>query len=128
MYGKIVKVTTANLVTIDYGTGNYEVRLIGIDIPTHSQLATRAARFVANLVSGRNARARFVGRLDNGQMLAYLEVDDPKLGLRDVGLDLVRCGLAYRAKDFDYKYSEMSKVEAEAQGGRPALCDDIESR
>ena len=50
-------------------------------------------------------------------MWARLLTADSVVGLnRDVGLELVRAGLARRRQDYDYKYGELSAAENEAHG------------
>ncbi len=62
LYGKVTEVKSADLVTLDYGDGQYDLRLIGIDVPKDGPIATKATEFVSNLVLGKNARMRFEGR------------------------------------------------------------------
>jgi endonuclease YncB( thermonuclease family) len=54
-------------------------------------------------------------------MVSRLSTDDPTIGIKDVGLELLRVGLVRRQKDFDYKYSELSRAETEAQQNRRGL-------
>jgi endonuclease YncB( thermonuclease family) len=125
LYGKVTAVKSANVATLDYGTGKYDIRLIGIDVPKEGPLAREATQFVSKMVLEKNARMRFEGRTPNGEMLARLFTDDPVIGIKDVGLELVRAGLARRqeGKDerFGYKYGELAAAEREAQKARRGL-------
>ena len=72
LYGKVTAVKSANVATLDYGTGKYDNRLIGIDVPKEGPLAEKAKQFAAKLVVGKNARMRFEGRTPNGEMISRL--------------------------------------------------------
>ena len=121
LYGKITEVKSAELVVLDYGEGEYDVRLIGIDAPKTGPLAEEARKLVADLVLGKNARIRFEGRGAREEMVSRLLADDPVLGVKDVGVELVKAGLAQRQKDFDYKYGELTTAENEARTAKRGL-------
>jgi endonuclease YncB( thermonuclease family) len=121
MYGKVTAVRTADLVVLEQGKTQYQVRIIGVDVPKAGAAAEQARLFVSNLVMGRNARMRFDHRNEKGEMVAILLTDDPKLGIRDVGIELLRVGLAQKQRDFDYKYGEMARAQAEAQRARRGI-------
>jgi endonuclease YncB( thermonuclease family) len=121
LYGKVVEVKSADVVTLDYGAGQYELRLVGIDVPRDGPIATKATEFVSNLVLGKNARMRFEGRTEGGEMMVRLFTDDPEIGIKEVGVELVRAGLARRQNDFDFKYAELSAAEKEAKDARRGL-------
>lgn len=121
LYGKVTEVKSAGLVTLDYGSGRYEVRITGIDAPREGKLAQDARELVAKMVLGKNARMHFERRNEKGEMVAQLSTDDPAIGIKDVGLELVKSGLVRRQKGYDYKYQELSAAEAEAQKARRGL-------
>ena len=121
LYGKVTAVKSASLIVLDYGDGQYDVRLIGIDAPAAGPLAEEARELVAGLVLGKNARIRFEERGAKEEMLSRLLADDPVLGVKDVGLELVKAGLAQRQRDFDYKYGELSAAENEARAAKRGL-------
>ena len=121
LYGRVTRVRSAELVTLDYGPGEYEIRIIGIEAPEQGPLAREAAQFVSALVLGKNARMRFDHRAPNGEMLSRLFTDDPARGIQEVGPALLRAGLARRERGFDYKYGELAAAEAEAQNARRGL-------
>ncbi|HEX8069459.1 MAG TPA: thermonuclease family protein [Pyrinomonadaceae bacterium] len=114
IYGKVTEVKRSDTVVLDYGEGQYDVRLVGVDPPGNADLEKQAQDFVANLVLNKNARLRFEGRRQ-GQMVGRLQTDDPSIGIKDVGVELVRVGLARRQQDYDYKYGELSAAENEAR-------------
>jgi endonuclease YncB( thermonuclease family) len=121
VYGKVTEVKSAEVVVLDYGKGSYNVRLVGIVAPKEGPLASAAKDFVARLVLGKNARMRFEGRNEAGEMVSKLTTDDPEIGIKDVGLELVRNGLAQRQPKFDYQYGEMSRAENEAKKNRRGI-------
>lgn len=99
--------------TFDYGEGNYEITLIGIDIPEKAR--EEAAKFVAEMVLDKNTRMRFEGRTSNGEMMVRLFTDDEKSSIKEVAVELVKSGLARRQKRFDFKYGELASAEREAR-------------
>jgi len=118
IYGKVTEIKSAEALTLDYGTGRYDIRVAGIDVPQEEPFATEAKRFVANLVLGKNVRLRFLGRTPNGEMLGRLDTDDPLIGIKEVAQELVRAGLARVQKDFD---GELIKAENEAREAKRGL-------
>ena len=58
LYGKVTQVRTADTVILDYGKGQYVVRIIGIDVPKEGPLAIQAREFVSKMVLDKNARIR----------------------------------------------------------------------
>jgi endonuclease YncB( thermonuclease family) len=121
LYGKVTEVKSGDRVTLDYGAGSYELRLTGIDVPREGDIARQARERVAKLVLHKNARMRFEGRTENGEMLARLYTDDPELGIREVAVELVRAGLARRQKGFDFSYGELAAAEREARQAKRGL-------
>ncbi|HVR95018.1 MAG TPA: thermonuclease family protein [Thermoanaerobaculia bacterium] len=121
LYGRVTSVKSGDRVTLDYGAGQYELRLEGIDIPKEGPYAEQAVRFLSDLVLGKNVRMRFEGREEDGTMKSRLYTDDPVLGIKEVNVELVRAGLARRQKDVDFKYGELSAAESEAQNARRGL-------
>jgi endonuclease YncB( thermonuclease family) len=132
LYGKVTAVKSAEVVVFEYDagssgrtatrkTGQYDLRIVGIDAPESGSAARQARQLVASLVLGKNARMRFEYRNKNGEMLSRLFTDDPTAGIKDVGLELVRAGLARRQSDYDYKYGELSAAEREARAAGRGL-------
>ena len=121
LYGKVTLVKSAQVVVFDYGKGRYDIRIIGIDAPQEGPLATEAKQFLAKLVLGKKVRMRFEYRTKNGEMLSRLFTDDPQSGIKDVGIELVKAGLARRQSKYDYKYGELSAAENEAQKAKRGL-------
>lgn len=121
LYGKVTSVKSNIVVTLDYGAGKYDVRLIGIDVPKEGQIGAEALKFVSTMVLGKNARMRFEGRTPNGEMLGRLFTDDPTMGIKEVAVELVKAGLARRQNAYDFKYGELAAAEREAQKARRGL-------
>jgi endonuclease YncB( thermonuclease family) len=121
LYGRVTAVKSADSVTFDYGDGQYDLRLVGIDVPKDGALAEKAVGLVSKMVLGKNARMRFEGRGQEGDMRARLFTDDPVLGIQEVGVELVRGGLARRQEGYDFKYGELATAEREAQNARRGL-------
>lgn len=118
IYGKVTDVKSADVMTLDYGTGQYDIRVVGIDVPKEGPFASEAKQFVANLVLGKNVRLRFYGRAPNGEMFGRLDTEDPVSGIKEVAVELVRAGLARAQRDFD---SELTKAENEARESNRGL-------
>lgn len=114
-YGKVTDVRSADVVILDNGSARFTIRIVGIAPPREGPLAKEATQFVAKLVLGKNARMRLEGRNKNGEMVSQLLTDDPQIGIKDVGVELVKAGLARRQANYDYKYGELSKAEEEAR-------------
>ena len=104
--------------TFDYGRGLYQIRIIGIDAPRSGTLARRARQFVSNMVLGKKVRMRFEYRAPNGEMVCRLFTDDTSAGIKEVGVELLRAGLARRQRGYDYKYGELSAAENDAKKAR----------
>jgi endonuclease YncB( thermonuclease family) len=114
LWGKVTAVKEPTLVTLDYGSGSYEIRIVGIDAPKPGEAqASEALQFVSNLVLNKNARMRLNHRAANDEMVCRLFTDDP--GIKEVGVELVRAGLAKRQAGYDEKYGELAAAENEAR-------------
>jgi endonuclease YncB( thermonuclease family) len=118
LFGKIIEVRSASVVVLDFGSGKYIVRLVGIETPKEGTLASKATQFVKKLVLGKIVHMRFESRNKNGEMLSKLFIGKAQM---DVGLELVKAGLARRLENYDYKYSELSKAEAIARKQKRGL-------
>jgi len=121
IYGTVTAVKSAEVVTLDYGEGQYEVRIIGVEAPKTGPGARRAKQFVSALVLGKKVRIRFDHRAQNGEMVSRLFTAEPNEEIKEVGVEMVRAGLARRQKGYDYKYGELSAAENEAQKNRRGL-------
>lgn len=117
--GTVTAVRAADLITLDYGTGSYVVRIAGVAIERDSARGRQATQYMTTLLLGKFVRLRFDGRNDNGEMVGRIWIDDPERpgrAVRDAGLDLVRAGLARRQAEYTgYKYREMERAEVEAR-------------
>jgi len=121
LYGKVVAVKSADVVSFDYGAGQYDVRLVGIETAKDTRVDDDAVKLTSKLVLGKNARLRFEGRDQDGVMWARLYTDDPVLGIKEVAQELVRSGLARRREGFDFKYGELAAAESEARAAHRGL-------
>ena len=53
LYGKVTEVKSADVVVLDYGAGQYTIRIAGIEAPKQGRLAQEAKESLARLVHGR---------------------------------------------------------------------------
>ena len=122
IYGKVTEVRSADVVVLDYGAGRYIVHIVGIEVPKEGRTATAAKQFVTKLLLGKNARMFLQARKESGEIEARLQTDDPEIGLKDVGRELIKFGLVRRQQgedtQFGYKYRELSTAEREAQDAK----------
>jgi endonuclease YncB( thermonuclease family) len=117
LWGKVTAVTEPTLVTLDYGTGSYEIRIVGVLAPAAGEaFHAEALAFVSGLVLDKNARMRLRRRAANDELVCRLFTDDPEIGIKEVGVEMVRAGLARRQEGYDEKYGELAAAEAEARG------------
>lgn len=120
LYGKVTAVKGGGVVTLDYGEGTYDIRIVGINMPAKEPFATQARDLLAGLVLGKNVRIR-LEQAEKGLLVSRLFTDDPVLGIKDVGVELVKAGLAQRQLNFDYKYGELAAAEAKAHAEKRGL-------
>ncbi len=126
LYGTVTAVKRADLITLDYGAGSYDIRLAGVAIPDDAAIAERATQYAAKLLLNRKARLRFEGRTTDGVMVGRIYTDDPDIGINDVGLELVRAGMAVPEKDVgEYKYGELDQAVREAQSRKYGVWKEI---
>ena len=124
VYGTVIAVRSAEVVTFDYGAGRYEVRIAGIDLSALSAAdAKQAEQIVTRLVLRKNARIRLPRRAKTGTLVAQLLTDDPVDGIKDVAIELLYLGLAKSQPGsdsrFGYKYGELKAAEARAKTAQP---------
>ena len=116
LYGKVTAIKHANLVTIDYGSGTYDIRLAGIELPDNRAILKQATDFVSKMLLEKPARLRFEGRNPDGEMIGRIYTDDPEIGIKDVGIEMVRAGLAMPQRGYEGdKYGELAKAMEEAR-------------
>jgi endonuclease YncB( thermonuclease family) len=128
LYGKVTAVKSGDVVTFDYGSGQYVLRLVGIEAAKEGPLAAKAVRLVRRMVLGKNARMRFEGLGEDGLMRSRLFTGNPAQGVKEVAQELVRAGLARRQKGFDFKYGELATAENEARSARRGLWSAVQPR
>jgi endonuclease YncB( thermonuclease family) len=121
-YGRVTAVKEATLVTLAQGAYSYDIRLVGVEAPRAGEPhAAEALRYVTDLLLRKNARMRLHRRAPSGEMVCRLFTDDPVIGIREVGVELVRAGLARRQPDYDEKYGELSAAESEARAAQRGI-------
>jgi endonuclease YncB( thermonuclease family) len=120
-FGEVTAVRRADIVLFNTPGAEYTLRIVGIVVPRDQRVATSATDMVRQMVLGKKARFRLERRLPTGELLVRLLSADPSVGFRDVGLELVRAGLAQKQANFDYKYQELSRAETEARRSRRGL-------
>lgn len=129
LWGKVTAVKEPTLVTLDYGTGSYEIRLVGVEAPKAGDaLYGQAVGFVSGLVLNKNARMRLHHRAANDELVCRLFTDDPQIGIKEVGVELLRAGLARRQDGYDEKYGELAAAEAEARDAGRGLWASASAR
>jgi len=116
-WGKVTEVRSADNVVLDNGKARFEVRLVGVIVPREGRLAGEAKDFVSRLVLGKNARVRMESK-SKDTMIGELITDDPEIGFKDVGLELVRNGMARKAPEYSDKYGDLARAEREAREAR----------
>lgn len=122
IYGRISEVRSANGVVLQHGGGGrFNIRIAGIELPRQKASADRAKDFVQNFALGKNARLRLGYREKDGTFVGRIHIDDPDIGIKDVGIELVRSGLAQKQANFDYKYGELAAAEREARAAKRGL-------
>lgn len=131
LVGTVTAVKSANLITLDYGAGSYEVRIVGIDVGRDAIRSRDAARSMSAMVLGKQVRLRFDGRAPNGEMIGRIWIggNQPEQPVIDVGVELVRNGLVLSQKNYrEYKYGEMTRAESEAKRSQRGLWKTVEQR
>lgn len=122
LYGTVTAIRQANVITLDHGAGSFDIRLAGIDLPEDAVLSRAADSFVTELLLGKPARLRFDGRTAEGEMVGRIYTDDPKLGIKDVAVELVRAGLARPSgTSAGYKYAELTRAAAQARANQAGI-------
>src|SRR5713226_7126503 len=53
LYGRVTAVKSPQVVVLDYGTGHYNVRIVGIDVP-EGPVAKQAQQFLTKLLLGKH--------------------------------------------------------------------------
>jgi hypothetical protein len=115
-YGKVIAVKRADLVTFDHGAGSYDIHIAGIEVAKDDASAGEATRFMTELLLNKPARLRFDGRNSKGEMVGRLHTDDPAIGIKDAGIELVRNGLAMPQSGYrGYKYDEPGQALKDAR-------------
>lgn len=129
LYAAVTEVQDGTHVTLDYGTGVYIVRIAGIVSPDDPTAEREAVDFVSKLLLGKNARLHLDEQEEEGDQVptdepqpepdalaGRLFTDDPVIGIQDVGLEMVRAGLAFADPKYEgYPYGDMVTAEFQAR-------------
>jgi endonuclease YncB( thermonuclease family) len=113
LWGKITAVPGPDTVVLDYGDGSYELRIVGVSIPP--ELAVQARQFVINRVLNKHARMWLAYRDKEGRMFVELLTAEPGVKTQNVGVELIRFGLASKLDNINDKYREYAAAAAEAR-------------
>lgn len=107
LYGTVEQVHTADLLTLRHDAGSYQVRVYGIDLADNPQAAEQARALTEAFVADRRVRIRIMTRNSAGEMEAIVLADG-----HDLGLELLRAGLALRQPNVHYKPSADNMPDA----------------
>ncbi len=108
LYGTFTEIYSADLLELRHDAGTYAVRIYGVDAPDAGEPFALEARLLTRaLVTGKECRVRIEGRNERGEMVAIVLADG-----QDVGLALVRAGLAKRVPDVHYKLTSNDQPDA----------------
>lgn len=121
LYGTVVNVKSPELISIASGNEICDIRILGIEAPEDKTLAKQATELLFKLAVDRKARTHLEYVTPEGEMLSRVFTDDPVIGIKDLGVELVKAGLAKRQSGFDYKYGELSAAEDEARKAQRGL-------
>lgn len=115
-YGTVTAVKSANTVSFRHDAGSYDVRVAGVVAPDKKADADKSRRFIADMAVGQRAQFRLDGRNAQGVMVGKIHLDDSSGKVRDLGIEMVRAGLAMPAREYrGYKYGEMNAAMTEAR-------------
>lgn len=121
--GIFTSLQATEVLVMDYGSGTYDVRILGIDAPEPGQpFAEEARAFVRDLAVGREGYLRFRARNAAGEMVSRVYV-----GGHDIALELLRAGLAWRLPSATYKpraeglADDLTAAEAEGRAAKRGI-------
>jgi endonuclease YncB( thermonuclease family) len=112
----VAAVKSANTVSFKHDSGTYDVLLAGVTAPEKRADADKSRRFIAEMAMGQRAQFRLDGRNAQGIMVGKIYLEDASGKVRDLGIEMVRAGLAMPAREYrGYKYGEMNAAMTEAR-------------
>lgn len=121
-YGTVAAVKSANTVIFKHDSGSYDVRVAGVVAPARKADADKARRLIADMAIGQRAQFRLDGRNAQGVMVGKIYLDDSSGKVRDLGLEMVRAGLATPAREYrGYKYDQMNAAMTEARSKKAGV-------
>jgi endonuclease YncB( thermonuclease family) len=121
VYGTVIDVRSADQLTVKLSAGIYQVRIVGVEAPSDPILALQAIDFVTARIRGAKVRLRLEERRPTGEWLASVDFRDASAEVQDVGVELVRAGLARRRSGIDHDDGAMKAAEDEARTARRGL-------
>lgn len=117
--GRVTEVKSGAVVTVETDAARYDVKIIGIVLPSQEgRLASRARERVSTLVLGKLIRVRYFRRDRDGTMLGQIYVGQPGV---DVGIELLRAGLVRKQPEFDFPKGELAAAERQARRAKRGL-------
>jgi endonuclease YncB( thermonuclease family) len=118
--GKVVKIADGDTLTLLVDKTQIRVRLEGIDTPERGQpFGRKAGQALAKKVFGKVVQVDDLGRDRYGRRLGTVRLDK-----RNVNLDLVREGWAWRYRKYAPKNKELASAEAAARKAKRGLWAD----
>lgn len=121
-YGTVTAVKSAGTVMFKHDSGTYDVLVAGVVAPANRADADQSRRLVAEMAVGQRAQFRLDGRNAQGVMVGKIYLDDGSGKVMDLGVEMVRAGLAMPARDYrGYRYGEMSAAMAEAKSKKAGV-------
>ncbi|MFO1493109.1 MAG: thermonuclease family protein [Lysobacterales bacterium] len=107
LYGTVPSVEAADLLTLKHPAGSYAIRVYGVDLTDDSAANQAARQLTAAFVKDRTVRARIMTRNAAGEMESIVLADG-----KDLGLELLKAGLALRQPNVHYKPTRDGEADA----------------
>jgi endonuclease YncB( thermonuclease family) len=128
-YGTVIAAKNANTVVFKHDSGTYDVRVAGIVAPGNRADADKSRRFVTDMAVGQRAQFRLDGRNAQGVMVGKIYLDDASGKVRDLGIEMVRAGLAMPVREYrGYKYGELNAAMTEAKSKKAGVWETAPQR
>jgi micrococcal nuclease len=118
--GEVVSIADGDTLTLLVGKTQVKVRLDGIDTPERAQpFGRKAGQALAKKVFGKAVQVDDFGKDRYGRTLGIV-----RLGKRNINLELVREGWAWRYRKYAPKNKELATAEAAARKAKRGLWTD----
>jgi endonuclease YncB( thermonuclease family) len=113
---KVVRVTDGDTIVVLLGKTQHKIRLEGIDAPEKGQaFGTKARQALADKIFGQTVRVVWRKRDRYHRILGRVYLGD-----RDISLEMIRDGMAWRFKRFN-KEKALAEAEQQAREARRGL-------